>query len=334
MRNRLLAGGVAVAGVAVLIALLVGNLFGIAPNFEDLTDGFRPVMEDEALDTARADIAALSAVADEFAGDVVPQMAAALQMEPDQFGAFMSDRFPAVAVGVASLPQVAGQFSGVVALLEQQQENFGLADQIPTSSLPATTMPWILLAVTLGAVIVAIVMLRRARFGAMIALGFGVLVVAGVLALSFLDKAGAADDMNDALQPVYNQELVDGAAGALQIVGAMGQQMQSEMLPAVAEQLQLSAEELNGFLAGFPATAAALETLPETMGRFDAMVTTFGTHLGDYEAIQGTALTPIAWTLLLAGLAIVLIGSGAIVTQRREEVQPVRAPARVVEETV
>ena len=151
-------------------------------------------------------------------------------------------------------------------------------------------------------------MWRSQRAGGLTASAFGVAVIIGVLALSFVPKANAADDMNDALMPVYNRELVDGAKGAINIVGAMGNEMQAGMLPALAEQMSLSAEELDGFLAQFPATAAALETLPEALGRFQLMVDTFDQQLGNYESIQSTRLTPIAWTLLLAGAATALLG--------------------------
>jgi hypothetical protein len=318
MRNRMLAVGVALAGVAVFIALLNGNLFGIAPDFEDLTDGFRPVMQDDALATAKADVAALGAVSNEFGTAVIPQLSAALQMDAASFNGFMGQQFPAVAAGVAGLPDIVTEFTGVVGLLESQQENFEQADQIPTGNLPATTMPWILLAITLGALVVAYLMFRNAVSGSIWATAFGAAVVIGVLVLSFIPKAQAADDMNEALKPVYNTAMVQGSQGALQVVGAMGQEMQATMLPALAQQLSLSPDDLNAFLTNFPATAGALENLPAAMGRFTVMVTAFDEELTNYESITETALAPIAWTVLLAGIAIFLFGGYGFYAARKE----------------
>ena len=308
MRNRMLAGGVVLAGLAVLVMTLNGNIIGIAPDFEEMTDGFRPVMEDETLATAKADVEALGAVSQEFGTAVMPALAGALQMDAAGLNQFMGQQFPAVAAGVGALPAIVDEFTQVVGLLESQQSNFEKSDQIPTSNLPATTMPFILLGITAGALVVAYLMIRNAKSGSLWAAGFGAVVIIGVLVLSFIPKAKAADDMNDALKPAYNAEMVQGAAGALQVVGGMGQEMQATMMPALAQQLQLSPEELQGFLSQFPATAAALESLPEAMGRFTGLVTTFDEQLPNYESVQDTALTPIAWTALVAGIAILLFG--------------------------
>lgn len=318
MRNRLLAIGVALAGIAVLVMTLNGNIIGIAPDFEEMTDGFRPVMEDASLATAEADVAALGAVSQEFGTTVMPALAGALQMDADGLNQFMGAQFPAVAAGVGALPDIIEEFTGVVGLLASQQENFEQADQIPTSNLPATTMPWILLGITLGALIVAYLMFRNAKSGSAWAMVFGVGVVIGLLVLSFIPKAQAADDMNDALKPVYNEAMVQGAGGALQVVGGMGQEMQTVMLPALAQQLQLSEAELQGFLGQFPATAAALQSLPDTMERFQGLVATFDAQLPNYESIQDTALAPVAWTVMLAGIAIFLLGGYGFYAARKE----------------
>ena len=179
-------------------------------------------------------------------------------------------------------------------------------------------LPWILLGITIGALVVAYLMLRSAKSGSAWAAVFGVGVTVGALVLSFVPKANAADDMNEALDPVYDAEMVQGAGGALQVVGAMGEEMQSTMLPALAQQLSLSPEQMSAFLAQFPATAGALESLPETMGRFQGLVATFDGQLSNYQSIKDTALTPIAWTALLAGIAIAILGGYGYYTARKE----------------
>ena len=83
-----------------------------------------------------------SAVADEFGTTVVPTLASALEMDPATFNGFVGEQFPAVAGGVAALPDIAAQFTGVIDLMESQQANFTDADAIPTTSLPVTTVPW------------------------------------------------------------------------------------------------------------------------------------------------------------------------------------------------
>ncbi len=160
-------------------------------------------------------------------------------MSPEDLNVFMGTNFPAVAAGVGALPEIVPQFTGVVGLLAEQQSNFESADAIPTGSLPASTVPWIILLIGIGAIVVGILMLGNTKQAWLIAVGFGVLVVVFNLALSFLPKSSAADDMNSALNPVYTEELVAGSAQALGVVSAMGSEMQGEMLPALAQQLGL-----------------------------------------------------------------------------------------------
>lgn len=324
MRHKILAGGVMIAGIAMLISLVQADLFGIAPEFEDMTDGFRPIMEHEALDTTAADVAALGAVSQEFGTSVMPQMSQALGMDQETFGGFMAAEFPAVATGVAALPGVVDEFTFVVNQLADQQSNFERADDIPTGFLPATTMPWIILIIGGGMLITGGFMFFRARSGSFATLGFGVLVLVAAIGPAFVPKANAADDMNSALKPVYTAEMVEGAGGAVQVVGAMGQEMQTAMLPALATQLELTEEQLNGFLGQFPATAAALQELPQALGRFTVLVETFDAELPNYQAVQVESLTPVAWTVIITGIATALLGLVGVLWFRREE--PVSMP--------
>lgn len=326
MSKRLPAFGVLAVGVIVLVVLFANNLFTVGGAFEELTDAFRPIMTDEAITTAKADVAGLGAVSEEFNTSLGPAIADQLQMSPEDLNAFMGTNFPAVAAGVGALPEIVAQFTGVVGLLEAQQSNFEQADAIPTSSLPASTVPFIVLLIGIGAVVVGILMLGKTKQAWLIAVGFGVLVVVSSLALSFLPKSSAADDMNEALKPVYTEQLVADSAQALGVVGAMGQQMQEEMLPALSAQLGLGEAEMAAFLGQFPATSAALEGLDDSLGRFQTMITAFDSQLDNYNTIKDTALYPIALIVLIAGLVVIVLGVWSFMADRKEEELVVERP--------
>jgi len=319
MSKRLPAFGVLAIGVVVLIVLFANNLFTVGSAFEELTDAFRPIMTDEAIATAQADVAGLGAVSDEFQNDVAPAVAGALQMSPDQLNTFLGSNFPSVAAGVGALPEIVPQFTGVVGLLAEQQSNFESADAIPNGSLPASTVPWILLLIGIGAVVVGILMLGSNTKSWLIATAFGAVVVVLSLLLSFLPKSSAADDLNEALLPVYTQDLIDGSRQALGVVGAMGQEMQEKMLPALGQQLSMNEEQMAGFLGQFPATEAALGGLGDSLGRFQSMTTAFESQLDNYDTIKNTALYPISLTVLVAGLLIIVCGVWRFVVNRRED---------------
>ena len=301
---RRLAGGlVAVVGVVLLISTFANNLFSVGPAFEEMIDDFRPLLAEESIATAQGDLAMLGAVGDEFEGAIVPALSQQLGMSPDEFMTFTATEFPDVANGVQGLPEIVPTFNGLIDTLDQQRALFDSADQIPTKDLPATTVPWGLFFAGLALIAAGVFLFKPGWLGLALTGGLGVLIVVVTLILTLIPKAADADELNDNLTPIYTPELVAQAEGALGTVGAMGTQMQDEMLPALAQQLGLSDQELGGFLGeNFPATAQALGALPDAMGRFQGLVETFATNLDNYDTIQPVAFSPIIWTLFVAGL--------------------------------
>jgi len=319
-------------GVVLIGSTITNDLFKVGPAFEDLTDDFRPVLTAPALDTARADVEGLRAAGEEFQTAVAPAMAAQLGMTPEQFQAFVGEEFPGVAEGMAALPQIVPTFNGLIDTLDAQREVFASADAIPTSSLPATTVPWALLVAGIVALAIGVAMWFVPRVGGIVAIAVGALLVVAPFALSLPAKAADADQMNANLRPVYTQELIDGSNGALVTVGTMGTEMSGTMLPALAEQLGMSGDELQAFLGeNFPATSAALETLPASMERFQGLVGTFEANLDNYRTMEPVSFAPIIWTVIVGGAVMFVMGLWALVTTERragsigvEQVEPSR----------
>ena len=311
-------GAIAViAGVVFLASAMVNNLFEVGPAFEEMIDDFRPILTEESLDTARADIATLEAAGTEFQTVVGPAMAQALGMTPEQFGGMVESQYPAVAQGMAALPAVTETFYGLIDTLDSQRDLFASADAIPTDDLPATTVPWIIAISGVLAIAVGVLMFKPGRIWAMLALALGVVLIVSTVVLSLPQKAADADELNENLTPIYTQELIDGANGSLAVVGAMGQEMEAKMLPELAAQLGMTPEELNVFMGqNFPATAAAIQSMPESLPRFNAFVGIFDANLDNYETIQPVAFTPIIWTLLVGGMLIALSSGYCVVTKQ------------------
>lgn len=321
MQQRIAAVGVIAVGIVIFASAFTANLFTVAPAFEDLTDGFRDtVMTDAAVEQARADIAALEAVSAEFESSVAPTLAASLEMDQATFAGFMQSEFPAVAAGAESLPAITAQFNDVINLIDSQQANFARADEIPTNNLPATLVPWEIALIGLLGIGIGALMMRRSRAAAIAAVVVGLLAVGGAVALSLVDKSNAADDMNEAFKPVYTNELVVQSQGALNVVGAMGNEMQTTMVPALAQQQGMSVEQMQGFIAeSFPATAAALQAMPDALERFNGMVTVFDSQLENYDTIKSTALTPVAWTVVVGGVLMAAFGLWALFARKESE---------------
>lgn len=326
MSKRLPALGVLAIGIIVILVVVVTDLFNVSVAFEELTDGLRPVMTEEVISTAQADVAALGAVADEFNNDVAPAVAGALEMSSDELNEFLGTNFPAVAEGVAAIPGIGSMLGDVVGLLDAQQSNFEQADQIPSSFLPVTTVPLIVIVVGIAAILIGIIMLDGGRRSWMSAVILGVVVVAVVVVFSLMSKAGATDDLNDALKPVYTEETVAAASDALGVVGAMGEQLKTEMLPALAETLNMDDAAMQGFLSNFPTTSSVLESFDEVLGRFVALATPLAEQLDNYELVKPIVLSPIVLAVLVAGLLLIVCGVWSFLATRREDDQLVARP--------
>jgi hypothetical protein len=298
-------------GVVLILMSFTTRLFTVAPAFERLTDDFRPEMKAATLSQLRQDVGGLSAVGAEFSTKAVPQLATALNMTPAQFSGVMGQQFPAVAAGLQRIPQVTQEFNGVLNVLSEERSRFEDADAIPTSSLPATTVPWALAGA--GVLCIAVAFIVPRRRGAATAVVLGLAMVVAPLLLSLPAKADAADTMNSHLKPVYTAQLVSGAKQSLAGMQAMGAELQTKMVPALAQMLHMSSAQVQGYLAqNFPTVTAALGSMPATLGRFETMVNTFDRSLDNYDTANGTELVPIVWALLAAGLLAAGTGGYAL----------------------
>jgi hypothetical protein len=315
---RKISGGLVIlVGIVFIVVTIANNLFAVGPAFEDLITDFRPVLSQESLDSARADIAVLDAAGQEFQTAVAPGMAQALGMTPEEFGGMVQGNYPAVAQGMQALPEITGTFSGLIDTLENQQDLFASADAIPSDDLPATTVPWIITISGLLAIAAGVMLFMPGRLWGILATVLGAVLLISTFALSLPQKAADADELNDQLTPIYTQELIDGATGSLAVIGAMGEEMQTKMLPDLAAQLGLSQDELNAFLGeNFPATAAAMQSMPESLPRFEAFVGVFAVNLDNYETIQPVAFTPIIWMMVIGAVLIVLAGGYCILAKQ------------------
>jgi len=319
---------VAAVGAAFIVVVAVNHLFSVGPAFERMSDGFRPAMKPAPIARLQNDLTGLNAVSEEFGTKAVPMLSQALGMTPEEFTAFMGTQYPDVAAGVQQLPGIVSQFQGVVGTLDAEQGRFARADAIPTSNLPATTIPWGLLVAGIVLLAVGIVVaIRPGRLVAGLAVALGALLIAVPLAISLPQKASAADTMNDHLQPVYTAEMLTGAKSALTTVGAMGEQMQTKMLPDLGQQLGMDQQQLQAFFAeNLPAMAAGMQSMPQALGRFQNLLASFDGHLGDYDTSKPVAFVPIVWTMIAGGIVVLLAGAWGFVTRRVEE-QPEERPS-------
>lgn len=316
--HRVAAGLLVVIGAGFVAVTLAANLFHVGPAFDRLTDDFRPFMNQKTLQTNQNDINGLAAANTEIQTKMMPALAQQLGMSPQQFSTMMTQKYPDVAAGLAALPQVTPSFSGLVGTLDEQRPYFKAADEIPTASIPATSVPWSLFAVGLLTAGLGVWVWFKPRGSAVAVTLVGAALIAVPMALNMPHKASYADTLNDNLKPVYNQQLVTQADSSLTTLSAMGTQMQQQMLPDLATQLKMTPDQLNAFMGeNFPATTAALSTMPASMGRFQTMVSAFDHRLNDYGTLKPVSFEPIVWFMIGGGVALFLLGGAGVVILAR-----------------
>ena len=314
MPRKISGGLVILVGVVFIVVTLINNLFAVGPAFEEMITDFRPLLAEESLNTARADIAVLEAAGEEFQTAVAPGMAQALGMTPEEFAGMVQGQYPAVAQGMQALPEITATFSGLIDTLDSQRALFESADAIPSDDLSATTVPWIITISGLLAIAAGVMLFMPGRVWAILTVVLGAVLLIATFALNLPQKAADADELNENLTPIYTQELIDGATGSLAIIGAMGQEMQTKMLPDLAAALGMSPDELNAFMGeNFPATAAAMQSMPDSLPRFEGFVGIFAMNLDNYETIQPVSFTPIIWMMVIGGILILLAGGYCII---------------------
>ena len=75
----------------------------------------------------------------------------------------------------------------------------------------------------------------------------------------------------------------------------------------------MTPEQVQAFVgAEYPEIAGAMQAMPEAIGRFDAMVGTFADNLDNYETLRPVAFVPIVWTMVGAGVVILIAGLWAM----------------------
>jgi hypothetical protein len=307
-------------GGAFVVVTITANLFRVGPAFDRLTDGFRPIMTQSNIQTDQQTVRSLAAAGTEIQTKLVPALAQQLHMTPTQVQQMMAQQYPDVAKGLSQVQPISQNFTALLNNLDKSQPLFVSADAIPTSNLPAATVPWSLLAVGLivAGLGVFVWVSPRARVP-IVATIVGAALVALPLSLNLVTKASNADQLNSNLKPMYNATLISNANASLSTLGAMGTQLQQEMLPQLAAQLHLTPAQMQVMLqANFPATAAALQSLPTATTHFASMVKQFDQHLSDYKILKPVAFEPIVWLMIAGGGALFLLGgAGVLITRKR-----------------
>ena len=304
--RRFVATTAIVLGAAMMLAPAVFHLFSRTSAAERLTDDIRPAMTDQALAQTRFEFDTQRAGLEEFIDRGIPRMAADLRQTPEQFRASINGQFPAVEHGIEQLPAITTFVDGAIGLFDANRAKFHSADAIPTTWLPYTVGPWMLIGS--GALLVLLglaVALGRGGRGSVIGLlVVGLFLAVTPLAVRFPQKASDGRQLVALLKSPLSQQSADQLRAWQTTVENMTAELQDRLLPSTGGRLGLSPAAMDAYLTrNLPALASALPRTPP-------VVRHMGTLVGKVEA----DVTPFAKTskLPFRGLTWLFFAPGVL----------------------
>lgn len=326
MFKRLCLVLVLVVGVVLLAFPFITNLFDKTESVEKLTGDFRTTFTDKTLVQTRQDFDGIVAMANQLTGETLPALPPLLKMSSGEFNAALNANFPAVTTGVAELPRILDSFETLVSGLEDEQANFEKADAIPTSWLPSTALPWIVVVVGGLLALIALGALAGripAASAATATILVGVVLVGVALFCQVHLKGQAVDHLTATLEPFFTEEGAAQTRSDMDAVQAMADQLQADTIPFLQKNLDMSPAEFDNFLATtFPDVSAGVASLNTVLPRFQNDVDLITSNVksfkdasdipGDLPVVGDKPTSSVFWWLVVPGLALIVVGIAAL----------------------
>jgi hypothetical protein len=325
-----------VCGIGLVISPFALSLFPRAAAGERVTSRFRETMSASGLEQLRTNFGTMGALLDQFTHQTAPQLASELHMTPAQFNVYVAQHFPAVAAGVRGLPPLVAFVSPVAAQLEALHPQFASVDSLPFLGLPLTTVPWILIGLGLGLVGLGMWAWRgRGRLPLIAATVVGGAMIVFPIALSYPHKASDAKQVAAVGRAALSQQAATGAATANRLIDGMVNEVNTAMIPALAQQLHTTPQALGATLAQRdPAVVRGLQAWPTIRPGAVALASVQAASVKDAQTMRGLDFTSLPWYIMGPGIALLLAGGAALggeaVRRRSLGSSPVVEPDGVV----
>lgn len=315
MNRRVTGTIVMLVGVVFIVMVLGAHLFRASNSFERLSKDFRPLNTSASVTALRGDIAGLQAVGNEFAQKGTAVIGPIFEVTPQQAAATFAQQFPATARGVLALPTIASQLNGLTDTLANEQARFAQADAIPTTSQSSIVVPWFILITGILALLAGFAMMAPGMVAPALGLLLGAVMLISPLTTSLPQKSADADTLNDHLRPVFTTTTVTGLRTSLATLQAMGAELQTTVVPTLAQRLGVSPTEAQQFLArSFPVLSAALPQFPTAFTRLGQTIDVVDRNIVNFRNASQPTLEPIAWITVGGGIATILLSGWVIAT--------------------
>ncbi|RJQ43931.1 MAG: hypothetical protein C4534_07405 [Gaiellales bacterium] len=149
--------------------------------------------------------------------------------------------------------------------------------------------------------------MKSNKLVAVLILLVGVALIAAPFAYKMFDRAPAGADMMADFEPVLTRDNVTTFQGHMETFGGMQEDM-NKMLPAFAQQMGVTEEQLNQMIGDqFPALATGMEQM-DTMGQdFNTVITVMDANVENFQKANELPMRTMPWFFIIAGAAVVVL---------------------------
>ena len=142
----------------------------------------------------------------------------------------------------------------------------------------------------------------------------GAIFIVVTLVQNLFDVGSAFEELIDDFRPALQDEALAQAETDVAALGAVGDEMQTAVIPGISEALGMSAADFNAFMGSeFPAVATGVQALPEIVPTFQGLIASLADQQelffsADEIPTEDLPATTVPWGLLFAGIAVMAVG--------------------------
>jgi len=323
--RRIVAALAIVLGIGMVLAPAPLHLFSRTSAAEHLTDDIRPAMTDQALAQTRSEFDTQRAALQEFVDRGIPRLAADTGQTTGQFRASIASQYPAVDTGIRQLPAIAPYVDGAINLFHDNRGKFHSADAIPTTWLPYTVGPWMLIGIGVALMLLGTgLALRRIGRGPLVAiLVVGLFLAVTPLAVRFPQKASDGRELVALLRTPLSQPAADQLRAWQTTVEQMTSQLQGSLLPAAATRMGLSPAGMNDYLArNLPALAQGLPTTQAVVQHMGVLVGKVQANVATYAKVRKLPFRGVTWLFFAPGVLLAAAAGVELYAAHHRAVSP------------
>jgi hypothetical protein len=315
-----------VVGVGLIALPVVESLFSRTQAGQRVLDRFRQMTSDDGFAQLTNDVGEAKASGKEVLTEFIPTFSRELGLTEAQLSAYVEENFPTVADGFQQTPAATVFITGFVSTIDENREKFLAADEIPTATLPLTTVPWILVltgALLIGGGAAALTLQGRGPIVA-IALTGAVGMVVIPLVWSLPSKASDAEDVSEVAASALNPETATKASDLNSTVDRVVTEIETRFFPALAEQLDVSMSDFSARLEReYPATTELLGHWPAILNRNNQLLAGMEASFADFEQADEVPFETLPWLVIVPGIVLTLVTALALMLPAtRSEPEP------------